>query len=357
MARWELGSEFHFVSPMETGEHSTWPSHAAYYGSGRDAMRSILLHGQRQYGWKRLWVPLYFCQDVVSALHSTGLEVCFYSDGPIDSTPQLDQASLCKGDIVLLMNFFGLRCTAAPVQELQALGAGVLEDHSHDPWSLWARHSTADWCVASLRKTLPLPDGGILWSPQGHELPSLPPVTEHRQRASLHKLAAMALKTLYLASDYDDKQQYRALAIAGEKEIAEGQISAMPQHSQALLGTFPVLNWRIRRQENVAELYRAMHQIGWLDCLGKNSDAGICPFGGILLVNSEERRNHIRVQLINAGVYPAILWPLENLPLTATTLPYIDFSRRMFMIHCDMRYGPEDMQRVASLICRFGEEA
>lgn len=356
MARWESGSEFHFVAHTENGEGSPWPLPAGYYGSGRDALRSILLHGQREYSWRRLWVPLYFCQEVVSDLHATGLEVCLYPDGPMDAPAQIDHANLCGGDVVLLMNFFGLRNATCCVQELQSLGISVLEDHSHDPWSFWAWHSTADWCVASLRKTLPLPDGGILWSPQGHKLPNIPTITEQRRNASLHKLAAMTLKALYLASEYDDKQQYRALSIAGEKGIAAGPISAMPQHSQALLSTFPVFSWRKRKQANVAELYQAVHQLRWLDCLGRNSDAGICPFGGIFLIDSEKRRDHIRLKLIDAGVYPAILWPLEDVPVTAATQPYVDFSRRMLMLHCDMRYRSEDMQRVASLICRFGEE-
>jgi hypothetical protein len=40
----------------------------------------------------------------------------------------------------------------------------LVEDHSHDPFSPWAVGSSADYAFCSLRKTLPVPDGGLLWS-------------------------------------------------------------------------------------------------------------------------------------------------------------------------------------------------
>jgi hypothetical protein len=70
------------------------------------------------------------------------------------------------------MNYFGLR--TPPDLELPE-GVEVLEDHSHDPVSAWAEQSSADFCLASLRKTLPINDGGALWSPVGHRLPPAPP--------------------------------------------------------------------------------------------------------------------------------------------------------------------------------------
>ena len=38
----------------------------------------------------------------------------------------------------------------------------LIEDHIHDPLSDWSQSSNADYAVASLRKTLPVPIGAML---------------------------------------------------------------------------------------------------------------------------------------------------------------------------------------------------
>ncbi len=77
------------------------------------------------------------------------------------------------GDAILAVDYFGARHGAA----WRAFQAGrqdtlLIEDHSHDPQSTWATSSTADYAFASLRKTMPISDGAILWSPRGRALPA-----------------------------------------------------------------------------------------------------------------------------------------------------------------------------------------
>ena len=36
----------------------------------------------RSQGWQRLWVPEYFCYDVIASLKEAGLELVFYTDYP-----------------------------------------------------------------------------------------------------------------------------------------------------------------------------------------------------------------------------------------------------------------------------------
>ena len=111
------------------------------------------------------------------------------------------------GDAIFWVNFFGLGIK--PPFGFVPDWVEIIEDHTHDPWSVWAYESTANWCVASLRKTLPLGNGGVLWSPAGHPLPSASPVTPERHTAALEKfLAAMLLKKRYLWHAFDPEKRF-----------------------------------------------------------------------------------------------------------------------------------------------------
>lgn len=294
-----------------------------------------------------MWVPDYYCQLVTAALVRPDLELLPYPDDPLRNTPALPPAR--HGDAILLMNYFGLRSALhAPHQD----GVDVVEDHSHDPWSPWALESTADFCVASLRKPLPLSDGGVLWSPRDHTLPPQPPLTAQRRRAAGTKLAAMILKAMYLEGYTVEKAAYRALALQGERGLTRPGISAMSNVARALLDAFPVGQWRHARTANHVLVSSLINQTGWARVLAPAEGAGV-PFSVVALMDTAERRDRIRARLIAANVYPAVLWPLEK-----TVLPVGDearvLSRRLLSIHCDGRYGAEDMHRVGGIFAGVG---
>ncbi len=347
--RWEQGSEFHWLAGTIATEPAPWDGIGRFFGSGRDALRVLLLYGQAKRGWRRLWLPAYFCQEVVAALISTGISVVIYDDGPQDTFSDLSVIPFVSGDVVLRVNYFGLRSKSKLCPSPQGT-AEVIDDHTHDPWSDWARQSDADWCIASLRKTLPIPDGGVLWSPRGHLLPEAMPVTPKRENASLRKLAAMVLKTLYLEGRDVEKAIFRQLAMSGEASIAAGAVSGMPEWTAALVATFPVQAWRERRRDNHRLMCHALAKLPWVTVLPASESSGTCPFSAILVFDSAARRERVRHRLIEADVYPAILWPLEEPIVEGIADVYCDLGRRMLSIHCDMRYDAVDIERVAEFI-------
>lgn len=358
--RWEQGSEFHLPAYRSSAETpAPWGKTPVFFGSGQDASRSLLIHGQKERGWRRFWIPSYFCQQVVQSFISTGIEVITYPAGPEDLFLCINRDNLNQGDVVLIVNFFGLHCDQ-PQYSINREYVEIIEDHTHDPWSKWAYTSDADWCVVSLRKTLPIPDGGVLWSPSGHQLPATPLVDETRRTASLEKFAAMGLKTLYLEGYSIEKEVFRNLSIKGESRIAYDpsikEISGITIWSYNLLKSFPIEEWRKKRKDNHQLLLNSLVRIKWLTVLQPNINSDVCPFSCIILFDLSERRDYVRNKLINSRVYPAILWPMDNPAVQGIPQEHIEFSRRMLSVHCDMRYSSEDMERVASLIIRFGDE-
>jgi hypothetical protein len=75
--RWENGSEFHWLGLREGPRSGDVPwSRGLLLFSGRDALRLVLRTGATRRGWRRLWVPDYFCQHVVAATVRPDLRCC-----------------------------------------------------------------------------------------------------------------------------------------------------------------------------------------------------------------------------------------------------------------------------------------
>ena len=76
----EFGSDFHYIRGFNGCANTLhdFYSHANYYADGRQALKH-LYHSQ---GWQRLWIPEYFCYDVIASLKEAGMSIMFYQDWP-----------------------------------------------------------------------------------------------------------------------------------------------------------------------------------------------------------------------------------------------------------------------------------
>lgn len=341
--RWEQGSEFHAVeiSSEDGTSAAPWAS-GLLLGSGRDALRSLARHGLKARRWRKVWVPAYLCQEVVAALVREGLPVRVYPDLP--GRP-LQLPAVTAGDALLVVNTFGLRARHA--LDLPR-GVDLVEDHTHDPTSPWATRSVADFAVASLRKSLPIPDGGALWSPSGHPLPGLVEVTPVRRLAAAAKRAAMELKTKYLAGEPIEKAQYRALALKGEAGMASGQVSAITEETRAQLASFPFHWWRAKRRANFNFMQARLMALAGISVLQPEAEDCV-PFSVPFTFERLDARERVRGGLAERRVYPAILWPLEE-AICPIPDDAIDFSRRMISLHCDGRYDRTDLELVLAIL-------
>lgn len=349
---WEHGSEFHWLdfSPAAALSRNPWNGDARFFGSGRDVLNCLLACGLRERGWRRIWIPSYLCQEVVASLLAVGLEGVLYPDSPLHGRTTRLNMTFEPGDVLLLVNHFGLR-RPPDLERLDRRVVEIIEDHTHDPWSSWAFGSKADYAIASLRKTLPVPDGAVLWSPCQKALPRQCDVSDIRRQASQNKLSGMLMKALYLQGHDVLKEQYRRLFAAGETNIAAGIPSGMTEESRLLLHLFPIDRWRAIRRENHHRLSEQLALARGVNVLTVNDPKG-CPFSAVLVFDSENRRDAVRRDLVAERIYTAILWPMKcDSPLR----PSADdrwLSSRLLSLHCDMRYSDCDIDRVAEAVLR-----
>jgi hypothetical protein len=341
LERWEHGSDFHLT--LEAGRlDAPWCERPhALWGSGRSAMRALLAFGRRERGWTRALVPTFCCQHLVAALAGE-LPVAPYPDSPDEAAPR--HVATKPGDVVIVVNLLGTR-TRATI----ATDAPVIEDHTHDPFAPWAFESTADWAVASLRKTMPLPDGGVLWSPRGEPVPASPPASDSHLLAAHDRLAGMVLKRHYLAGHDVAKESFRTRLIAGERAMAAGPPSGISPFSRDRLGTLPSREWRERRLRNLGIVGEALSAVAGVRVLPST-------FAATLVFDRSEVATRARTALLDACVYPATLWTLAD-PVVAIPDAHRDLSQRIMTLHCDFRYEPDDMRRVAAIVGRVVDDA
>jgi hypothetical protein len=170
----------------------------------------------------------------------------------------------------------------------------------------------------------------------------------------------MLLKILYLEGHRIEKDLFLELARQGESNIAAGDVSGMSQFSAAILPTLPIAAWRERRRLNQQRLSTNLASMSWATILSGKGN-GSCPFAGIIVCDTASRSEHIRQGLIARDVYPPVLWSLSNpRSLNNPILPVIPEADRqlwprLLLLHCDMRYSWDDMDRVAKLVVQLGD--
>lgn len=337
----EFGSDFNYVNILED---RCFPENSStidfrFYACGRQAIEALIF----QEKWQRIWIPAYFCYEVISHIASTGIEVMFYDDNPLvdndSSIKIISNLPLLSGDVILRVNFFGFRGFTSNYR----IPVPVIEDHTHDLLSDWAKNSDADWCIASIRKSLPIAAGGILWSPKNKILPKQVKVSEECKKMALLRYEAMRNKTDYLEKG-GDKKIFRDKFILSEKMIEQLAISGMDRESRTILDNMDINSWTENRKENWEHAVLLLNSK--FNVVRPKSFNPWNPFSIILLCNTAEERTSFRTYLINNDVYPAILW---SVPKNSIYRDAVDISERMLSIHCDARYTKSDIE----LLCKI----
>ncbi len=336
----EIGSEFHWDPGLLAGAGEDWrPAGSELFATGCGALTALLRH-LRPRG--RLHMPSYFCMGVAEAL-SADTPIAWYRHLPDGRGPQPPRAA--AGDVVLAQNLFG-RDEAGPWNAWMRAHpeVTVVEDHSHDPLSGWARTSEAAYAVASLRKTLPVPDGGLLWSPRGLGLPH----PGGAESAGAHlKLAAMLLKAAWLDGLPIAKDDFRELQQRGEHDLlgSDGPASAF---TVTVLPLLDVDGIRKRNIENARALCA---------CLPERTDGwrvlGAGPFRVQLVCPDEEVRDALLGHLAVRRIFAPVHWRQDRTGLWSGDDEAAGLAETMLTVPVDHRCSAADVRRIAEVLLTF----
>jgi hypothetical protein len=336
-----------FFEATEISDQITvpWPAHNVFFALARHVVPGILRVIEST---RRLWIPDYFCPDV-SRHWSRLIRTITYRDDP--SLPEPDWKSLQpdEHDLVIAVNYFGTR-NREPWEHWRSLHRCILlEDHTHDPVSSWALTSNAEYVFSSLRKSIPVTDGAICWSPLGLPLPQ--PVSSCEADGIALKFTAMAEKADALSGKASPelKSRYRELYAEGDKRLEEG--SEAPISDLALRFASPgiAIGWRLTRARNVRGLLDSIEEMNRVfEPLFRQWPTDAVPFAVVLVFSNRKDRDDCRSYLEANKVFCPIHWAVDAAESSA-----VDLSARILSIPADQRYDDDDIARIATILSRW----
>lgn len=353
--RWEYGSHPHLVHSGDyadaSGESTVPPwsgkSHS-FFGSGRGAMQALFAFLNEEDHLTTLSVPSFFCGEVIEHFLGGPLAIATYEASPWEDPCY--PRRLSSENVIVTTDYFGL---APPPDIAGALDSGAtVEDHTHDPFSGHAYHSQADYVVASLRKSLPLPDGAVVWSPRGREVPIPRPMNAAHERVVRQRLEAMARKRSYLLGDGGSRGAYLDSLRAAEARAADGGPCAWSALGETLFEALPTFGLRERRRRNARLLTTMAKERGWQVLSARDANDHV-PYVVPLSLPLHADHGRTLEALRAVSIFLPVLWPdaAEWPGVRASTLKRAKRdARRALFLPCDYRYSPEDLEYVVESV-------
>lgn len=333
----EFGSDFHscdksfFLSKKNFFFSDS--KNFSYFLSGRSALYALLKQGIKNSGWTKVYIPSYYCQDVIENLSELNIQVIVFQSNPNNLILDYDFFEDVNTSVFINVNYFGVLDFNVQVFK----NIIVVDDLTHNIFAI--KNSTACYVFASLRKQLPVPLGGVLYSPNKFELP-LGEDNSQADQAAEHKALGMFLKTEYLHNRFPNKDVFRSYYI-----MAEEQLTALYKDYK-----LPVLAENILKVLNVERILRmkesnlkfALNHLkeysNYIFSLDLNS------LGLLLFFNSNLQRDFVRARLIEYKIYSSILWPNQK------TNEDIIYQNRFLFLHTDYRYTEEDIIYITTIL-------
>jgi perosamine synthetase len=299
---------------------------------GRSALcESLKRLGVRQRD--RVLVPAYVCQSVVTAIREAGAMPTFY---PVSRTlePDVEELESQLKDVaaVVVIHYFGWAVQGFDAMRIAAATRGVplIEDCAHALFSCRGSRplgSQSEAAIFSLRKSLPLPEGGAMVLPGSTSNDLTPP--EWTLRECVPLLREMAFK---VEDVIGQSLRMKLLARPGILEAAVIRADDVRAHPENRMG--PISVWLANRRSQGEIVRTRRSNYAWLrqmlaeteapvTCFGNELPDGVCPMGLPVLVRN---RNEVRRALYRAGIGTRALW--DALP---AELPASDHGESIYL--------------------------
>jgi hypothetical protein len=336
-----IGSYFHFEEFQDKMSQKVELNldYRLFY-TGRHALLYILNEVERKQKINKIWFPSYYCQHTLGWIKKSYPNIYTYEVHPFEFNEALDvEGFAVKNDVVLVNNYWGLssmayhKTSASPV---------YIEDHSHGWLSTACLESKADYCFVSLRKSLPIPLGGMYWQPGAVVSATSDTFKKDPQFYEVWDLMlnAMKLKAAYIAGDNSlSTDSFLPLFYKVEEALNQHTHFAeiLPQHI-AQIKQMITLDILQIKDNHLKQLYKAIPDTPIFKIVQRD---GFTAFGLDLLFKDKHHFNSCKHYLVAHAIYPSVLWPDNSL----------DYEWQYFLnIHVDYRYSSSDMKYIANIL-------
>jgi len=316
--------------------------------SGRDALKTVA----REFEPAVVLMPALACDSMITPFELYGHSVKYYRlkrDYSIDLeflNQLLDK--LCGTVLFLFMDYFGNKSLYD--EELATLRNNYkslvfIEDRTHNLFAKNNRKFKSDYLVASLRKWIDIPDGGLLWTEKSLKKVEFNTDLEFSET----RLKAQCMRNTFLqTNDSGLKKAYRKIL-----STVTDTIDADP-----LPGLMSRYAYDKACRENIDEIIN-IRQKNALALIDELSDFHFVQNGAgrgdVYVAVLIENRDIVQKKLAEIGIFCTIIWPLNDEQRSVCSVAR-DTEAKMLTIYCDQRYTVDDMKYVASCIRRMCNE-
>lgn len=305
-----------------------------YLQSGRQALR-LLSELLWSAGYRRLVLPGYLCESMITPFETRDWDVHFspLGDRLRPDPNSYDELCLDRPDetVALFAEYFGRGLTEearSAIPRWTDRGVAVIDDRTHHLFD--SGSSGATYTIGSLRKLLPVADGGFV---QG--LTATPRLPGNAVDPSRTRWEAMDL----MAARPNDPEPARELFAVAEAEVdVADEPAAISSRSLDELRflDYPALS--AARRANFGVL---AEQIDHLTVVNDDLDGGTPAF----LVLRTPEPLVLQETLASRGIFCPILWPRP--PQLPPSVPWRD---DLLSVPIDHRYGRHEMDYVAEAL-------
>lgn len=349
--RIELGGDFDLsfeqMTPCENNLFSRMEAYCTeWFDSGRSAIRSIPIPPKGQ-----ILLPEYTCESVIRCFDVEC--VSFYQIH--QDTLRIDMDDLLKKInretvLVLIPHYFGYLQDMTDMRIIRKKadedGFLMVEDTTHSILS--DRGLLGDYGVASIRKWMPVHQGGVLYS-NTRELPETDGFPINMDDT---KMEGMLLKHMYVSGVYQDdavNRRYREISTRFEKELdRQKNIKKISNLARFLVSCFDVDAIVSRRRENYQHL--TCYLKGTKFCTIREFRSEECPFCYPIRT---ENRDSFRSYLIQNRVYAAVHWPFDRIKENERPQAK-QMSDEFLSLPIDQRYGETEIRYMMDVISGYG---
>lgn len=316
--------------------------------SGRDALKVVA----REYPGATVLLPALACESMILPFEMYECKVIFYrylNDYKID-IEYLRCIIPNQKTLLVYMDYFGnLSITDSELDKLHKEYGDLIfiEDRTHNLLEGNRREFKADYVIASLRKWVNIPDGGLLWSKMALSNTFFSADTSFSER----RLMAQCMRREYLsAGDESIKCEYRKI-FSTVSEILDGDKlpSRMSKYSYELLRKTDWNKIKKQREHNASILCDTLVS-GKIDLI-----QNYVGYSDLYVAFYVPNRDCIQKKLSELGIFNTIIWPIskEQREVCCVAKETVD---TMLAAPCDQRYTEEDMKYIGNEIVRIVNE-
>lgn len=292
--------------------------------SGR-ACYSYLL---KQKGYKRVYLPKYICDSMVTTTHKAGASINYY-DVNQNFLPSV-QHTMNAEEVIVIVNYFGLVGQYIPL--LKAFYKNVIVDNTQAFFQLPEEHTDTFY---SPRKFFGVADGGYVY-------------TDHKGKDTLPQAISYErylylLKRLEKGAEEGFQDYQKSEALLGDMPIAR-----MSVLTSKILSSMPYETCRLQREANGIQLHEAFKKDNRLYQTNPDAFESMLQQGPMVYPLWSEKED-LKMHLIKNHIYVATYWKeaLERVEANGFEHALI---RHLVPLPIDHRYNKKDMAYVIALV-------